>query len=95
MVSVLLYAQKIKGQLSICQGARTMSNSLWFVVLYAIAIIFNNNERVAILDKKKKMNIQSFMPHKKDFTSKKQHYLANFMSPLDEKAYQVHFLSQF
>lgn len=35
------------------------------------------------------------MPYKEDSTSKGQHYLANFMSPLDWEAYQVHFLSQF
>ena len=82
---------------------RTMSNFLFFVVLYIVAITFNNNKSVPTLNypnnkihpppQKKDLLIQFYTMQ--SFTSKKQHYLANFMSPLDGKAYQVHFLSQF
>lgn len=50
MVSILLYTQRTKGQFPNCHGARTMSNSLFFVVLYTIAAIFINNESVPKLN---------------------------------------------
>lgn len=49
MVSILLCIQNTKGQFFNYHGANTMSNSLFFVILSTIAVIFNNNESVPIL----------------------------------------------
>lgn len=49
MVSILLCIQNTKGQFFNYHGARTMSNSLVFVILSTIAVTFNNNESVPIL----------------------------------------------
>lgn len=99
-IASIMYIQKIRQQFFKCHGTDT--NSLFFVVLSTNVDIFSNNQSITPLNYSTTnthtltlslLDRLHILPQIK--AGKKQHYLSEHDVALDEKAYQVHFLSQF